>query len=1223
MQCRLKRVLILILALCLPLGLQGLDPGKGLGHYLHDGWNLEDGLPQNSIQSILQTGDGHIWLATQEGLVRFNGKTFRHFDHYNTPRIGKNFISVLLEDRNSVLWGGTGGGGLFYLREGVFNRLDISHGLISNNIGSLALHPDGSLWVGTRGKGIDIIENGEIRHLELPANLPSYDILAIHHDRQGVTWIGTNGSGLLRYDGTRFTCFGQPEGLLSSQVSSILEDSLGKLWVGTNSTGLFLYKNGAFDSVDMFRRPASSAGTVNINVIYEDSHGIIWVGTQGLGMFRYREGRFSAYTTKDGLSHDVIFSILEDREGSLWIGTDGGGISLLKDRKFMMLDRRSGLPNDMVFPIVESPGGTLYVGTEGAGVLVLQDGVLTTINSKSHGLSDDKVFSLHLDRSGGLWIGTYGGGVNYLKNNTRKNYNTANGLSSDFIWSITEDSYGNVWVGTDGGGVNRIDPDDVITVFDTNNGLSGDRITFIFEDSAKNLYVCTNSGGINRFNDGKITVIDKNNGLSGDQIFCMYEDHSGTIWIGTDSGGLNRLKDNNFSFVTKSDGLFDNTVFNVLEDGNGDFWMSCNRGISRVSKKDLNDFCDGKIPSVRSVVYGIADGMNSFECNGSCQPTACKTRDGHLLFATIEGIVEIVPEDIRGSKTPPPVVIEEVRVDLKPVNHRLPIKLEPGANNIEIKYAGLSFIAPKQVQYKYILEGFEDLWVDAGNRTEAYFTNLPHGSYRFRVMAANKEGVWNTKGVTLPIVLKPYYYQTWWFYILFITAVLASIFLVFWYRMQQFNSKQQELAKLVDIRTEELKAANQEQEQLLSGLKKATQLARLEREAADAANRAKSEFLARMSHEIRTPMNSVIGFTEMLLDTLLDDEQSDYVRTIHHSGETLLTLIDDILDFSRMEAGRISLEPVEFDPESLAKDICRLMKPRVGNGDIKIFCTIHSSVPDYVVQDAGRVRQVLMNLVGNAVKFTKTGEIEIAMTVDDTWEDRLQLHTTVRDTGIGIEKEKLDSIFETFQQADGSVTRKYGGSGLGLAICRQIAMHMGGDIRAESQPGKGSVFHFIAWVGASDKKREQIPIPGQELVRHKSAKPAQATGDQPVCILLAEDNSVNRKLVTKMLSKAGYRVETVVDGKEAVTRFASDPNAFDLVFMDIQMPEMDGREATRELRKRGFNRVPIVAMTAETMKGDEEKCIAAGMDDYVAKPIKQDIVLGMVKKWVLDKNTGQ
>ena len=572
-------------------------------------------------------------------------------------------------------------------------------------------------------------------------------------------------------------------------------------------------------------------------------------------------------------------------------------------------------------------------------------------------------------------------------------------------------------------------------------------------------------------------------------------------------------------------------------------------------------------------------------------------------------------------------------------------------------------------------------------------------------------------------------------------------------KLQQTTTSLDELNKEIVKRKQAEEEVSETNRQLEQAIERANEMA----VDAEVASMAKSEFLANMSHEIRTPMNAVIGFTDMLLDTKLDETQTDYLRTIKGSGENLISLINDILDFSKIEAGDLDFDEIDFDPELLAYDVCEVIRPRIGSKPIEILCRIGDNLPSYIKGDPGRYRQVLTNLMGNASKFTDSGEIELSLDIEEEKDVRIKLHATIRDTGIGLPKDKLATIFEPFKQADGSTTREYGGTGLGLSICKKISKLMDGDVWVESELSKGSIFHFTGWIGKAEEKRagkftsisvsgkkalivddnqrnldilthvlesagmdvnalrngeEVIPalqktletkdffdiaiidiqmpgmsgyevakairgvqssirtlptvalssLMGRDAIKCKQAgfdgflsKPIrrdklfqmverllgewEGKGEEDegvrekimtqysvreemkhsVRILLVEDNPVNQKLAKIMLTKAGYQVEVANNGKEAVEKYTTSPDDFDLIFMDIQMPEMDGIEATQTIRGKRFNTIPIVAMTAHAMKGDREECIEAGMNDYVTKPIKRELVFETIEKWILGR----
>lgn len=1321
--------------LCLAASLESLDPKRPLHLYVQNYWGLEEGLPQLSIMASIQTRGGYLYFATQEGLARFNGRAFTVYDQYNTAEILRNYIRCLLEDKNGDLWIGTDGGGLSRLRGGVFRAFKREHGLSGLHIASLLENPDGSIWIGTYEHWINILKNDRITGLPLPPGLSGMTALSMIRDSLGDVWIGTESAGLFRWRDGVFIHFGVEHGLPAQYISTLLEDSdnPGEIWVGTATHGLFSYKNQHFFPVN------AEAGlrAKHINCLLRDRDGNLWIGSEGEGLHRLTAGK--ALKLKPAPNHTVgtVYSLYEDREHNLWVGTNGDGLVRLKDGVATVLDTDSGLSKDAVFCTLEASDGDIYVGTAGGGLNRIRRDGSVKVYTTDDGLVNNNMFSICEDRHKAIWIGTFGNGLCRMKDGKFKVYDQRHGLGKNFIWSVYADSRDNIWVGTMGGGLFRFS-EGKFYGYDTRSGLGNDRVVVIKEDSRGDIWVGTYGGGLNQIRDNCIiNHLTKKDGLPDNIIMSIYEDGDGALWIGTDGGGICRYKKGRFVSITRKEGLLDNLAYQILEDNYGNLWMSCNLGIYCISRKVLNDFCDGrwsgKIPIS---VFGISDGMKTVECNGVCQPAGMKTRDGRIWFPTQRGLTVIDPALMNRKSPPPPVIIEKIVIDSRELDPRFfktGHTLKPGSKSIEIHYAGLTYSAPLKVRYRYKLENHDEDWVDAESRQTAYFNTLRPGSYRFIVAARNGDGAWSPQPATFSLELKPRFRETFWFHLLVAFVGLSTIFGLYRLRVRSLKKREEQLALLVEQRTDQLTRANRELEK--------------QRVAAESANMAKTEFLARMSHEIRTPMNSIIGFTEMLQDSNLNEEQLDYARTISRSGESLVSILDDIMDLSKIEAGELKLSPIDFDPEMTAYDICDMVIPRIDPHLVEILCSTGDTTPPFVRQDPGRFRQVLINLMGNAAKFTQRGEIELSIEADLETAQDIRLHCRVRDTGIGIRLEKHETIFEVFQQADGSITREYGGAGLGLAICRQIARLMGGDIWVESEPGRGSTFHFTAWAKKSPlKPTRELPFPslaekkvlivddnarcltltknlltryhmrvftlrrgddaapairehhlqgdpfdicildtllpyisgyeassrirrlesplnalpliacspaplrypsgdGKNSFNGHLAKPARPDkllkmicrlltpeecrtalpmtsrepgiiGEQAPCILLVEDNPVNQKLACTLLGKAGYQVDLAENGREAVEIFTATPDKYDIILMDIQMPKMDGKEAARIIRSAGHTAIPIIAMTAESMKGDREKCLEAGMNDYIPKPIKRDIVLAMLRKFL-------
>ena len=801
--------LALLAALLAPGPARALNPELALTQYGHRAWladQTDGSLPQNFVFAILQTRDGYLWVGTQEGLARFDGVRFTVFNTRNTPALRHNDVWRLLEDRDGNLWIATSGGGLTRYRDGVFTNYGREQGLSNDHVQALWQDAQGALWIGTRGGGLNRFHEGTFTVYAAKDGLTHDTVYALAGDAAGNLWIGTDGGGVTRLRDGRFTPFTTRQGLPHDTVYAIHADADGTVWFGTGG-GLAHLQGERITSY----RVRDGLSNDNIRAIHRDRAGNLWLGTDGGGLNRFSKGRFAAFTSKQGLTGDSVGAIYEDREGSLWLGTDAGGLNRLKDTKFVGYGAPEGLANENARAILEDRDGALWVGTFG-GLFRYADGAFRHFTTKD-GLANDVVLSLAQTRDGDVWAGTLGGGLSRYRHGRFTRYSKAEGLTNDTVLALLEDRHGTLWAGTRSGGLHRFE-NGRFHAYTTADGLTSNDVRYLLESADGGLWIGTRGGGLNRYRDGTFTALTQAQGLSSDLVLSLHEDATGTLWIGTFGGGLNRYRDGQFTRYTTQQGLPDDVVFQILEDARGQLWLSSNHGIARVSKQELEDVAAGRATTLRPTSYGLADGMRSNECNGAHQPAGWKARDGRLWFPTIRGIVAIAPEHVPVNATPPPVVLESLLVNGKPVDMAGDLQLPPGRQALEFRYTALSYLAPERVQFRHKLEGFDEDWVQAGSRRDAHYTNLPPGRYTFRVQASNNDGVWNEAGASRAFRLAPLFWQRRSFYLVYVLALAAAGYAGMRLqrrRVDELQRRERELLRLMSERQQAedaLRAAN-------------------------------------------------------------------------------------------------------------------------------------------------------------------------------------------------------------------------------------------------------------------------------------------------------------------------------------------------------------------------------------------------------------------------------
>ncbi len=737
-----------------------------IDQYNLDVYSTEDGLPQGSILSIIQTSDGYLYLATYEGAARFDGVRFTVFDKFNTPEINSNRIRCLFEDSQKNIWMGTSGG-LLCRRGGTFKNYTAGDGLSGETISSVCEDKQGNIWVATTN-GVNRFAHGAFIPYTREQGLSLNYTTAVLAGDDGNLWIGTSGGGLniLTPEG-KIKHMAIKEGLKGTEdIRALYKGTGGDIWIGTSGDGLIRYKDGTFRA---FTKKDGLSGN-DIRALFQDPDGTLWIGTngQGLNRFKVEEGTFTFSVSPEALFNRPIRAIYEDHEGSLWVGTRDG-LSQLKEGKFILYNKRNGLPVDSVRTIYRDSRGTTWIGTFNGGLVQFANNRFKTWGPEQ-GLTGKHIWTIAEDRDGSIWVGTYGDGLHRLENGrVRKTYTTADGLSRNIIRAVIAGGSGGIWVGTNGGGIDVIKNGRIIN-YNSKNGLSGDFVYAIARDKKGDTWIGHYNGTIDRFRDGVFTAYSVKDGLSGHAVWSIYPDKEtgGVVWVGTDGGGLFRFKNNRFTRFTVKDGLFSDLAFEVFEDRRGNIRMNSNRGIYWALKKDLEDFAGGKIKKIPCVSFGRAEGIKSTECSGPAQPAGLCAADGKLWFPTTRGAVVIDPENIKRNTIVPPVAIEEVRVDGKPVStadtsQEKVFNMAPGKQRFEFKYTALSFVAPGRVRFRYKLEGFDREWMEAGTERRVSYTNIPPGDYTFRVTACNNDGKWNKRGVNLHFSLEPFFWQTGWF----------------------------------------------------------------------------------------------------------------------------------------------------------------------------------------------------------------------------------------------------------------------------------------------------------------------------------------------------------------------------------------------------------------------------------------------------------------------------
>ncbi len=771
-------------ALIYPAAGMALDPSTALGNYSQQTWVMENGLPQNTVTAVIQTRDGFVWLGTEAGLVRFDGNSFQLFERSTNPALPDNDICCLLEAPDGAMWIGTSRG-LARMENGKIRVYFTRDGLPGNAIRGLAMASDGQLWVNT-DEGI-VRMSGE--QFTAPSNPSANETLAAISSGGSGFWVGAGET-----DETADSAWKR-----SAEQAGLEKDAI-EFRVAMSgrqeafaSRSLLLVMRGD-QVIQKFHAGKDLPGN-RIQAMESDREGSLWIGTNG-GLARLAGGKLQTLPVTDPLASASVLALAEDHEGNMWAGTESGGLHILRDQRFRIMSAHDGLASDSTTAVVEDRAGTLWVGTKGAGLSAIERNEAGFTRGKTwtlrDGLMSDLILSLAAAPSGDVWVGTPDG-LNRIHGNKVDAFTSADGLPDDFIRSLLADADGSLWIGTRRGLVHWIDApggasashsQPKMEILTQGNGLGSDTVGAMARDKNGDLWIAT-LGGLSRLHHGAFSNLTTANGLSSNVLTALLPLPDGNLLIGTQDHGWDRWDGEKFAAVAGGD-LDQATIHAILDDREGHLWFATNDGIARC---DWNGANNGSAESACShwLQFGTADGLHSRETAANSHPSATRSKDGHLWFATPRGLVEVDPAHFPVNTVEPPVAVERLVVD--DVDQPLlgsdsPPKIAAGHVHFEFDYAGLSFTAPLKVRYRYRLDGFDRDWTNADTRRAAYYTNIPPGRYTFHVQAANNDGVWNTAGAAISFDLLPHFYQTLWFYAILLLALGASILLLMRVRLR-------------------------------------------------------------------------------------------------------------------------------------------------------------------------------------------------------------------------------------------------------------------------------------------------------------------------------------------------------------------------------------------------------------------------------------------------------
>lgn len=1233
-------------------------------------FTVADGLVQATVYTIYQDGYGFVWFGTQSGLSRYDGYSFTNYQTipFDSTSLQDGWITNISEGQNGKLWiGTTNGVSRFNPLTGKFRRYlhipDDTTALTSDFVSDILVSRSGIVWIST-GQGLtrlDVKTGKNSRYFHEPhnpASLTSNHLFSLYEDPSGILWIGSV-NGLNRFNPhtglvTRYLY--TPGVTPTNKQEPTIPQFIGPSGVGMDiyvdpknpcilwmtGMGIIRFDIRTGEHIRYLQdslHPENFARNATLFIANDPRRqNILWVTSwkEGLLRFDIQTGTFTRYrynsNVQKSLSDNDVFSIYSGHTGTVWIGTMIYGVNYFDPSAGGMAHYRhipgdtNSLSANNIWSILVDHTGILWIGTPNS--LDKINRITGNVIHYRHNpkdpssISKSTVWSIYEDRSGTLWIAT-ASGLDRLnrESGTFTHYRQVLQDSTGGVWNILEDHTGALWIGTNQG-LYRMNPDKpgefTRYIYGPNDttSMTGSFVFRLYEDHSGTLWVGTiaifggGANGLNRLNRKLNTFTrytydpnDPKHSIGVGWILSIHERarEPGVLWLGQ-NGGLTRFdtRAGTFTHYTVEDGLPNNTVYGILEDAKGRLWLSTNRGLSRFNP-ETETFKN----------YGLESGLQALEF---CSGAYFKTSDGEMFFGGINGVSAFYPEELRGNRIPPKVALTGFELFNEPVEpgpesplsvplmEAEEILLKHNQNNVTFEYVGLHYINPEENEYAYMLSGLEDEWVQAGTRRTVTYVNLDPGEYTFMVKAANPDEVWS-QPMSLQLTITPPWWDTWWAYILYVIVVILFIFIIVKWRSRQLELEKKSLEKLVAERTYTIEHQAERLKEL---------------------DESKSRFYANISHEFRTPLTLILGEIIELEKNKLSNTTRSIYQVMKRNGKRLLTLVNQLLDLSALEAGKMQLAAVKTNLITFLKPIAASYDSLAKSKNTSFsYRFSEKHIPIYI--DLDKMEKVINNLLSNAFKFVgENGVITLKVSTEETKETRYA-HISVKDNGPGITPEQQKHIFDRFYQADNTDTRQYEGSGIGLAVAKELTDLHHGTISLKSVAGKGAIFTVSLPLGKDHLSADEISKSSSRLDSHpeesvrdntdslsptengKVQKEQPAADENAPCILVVEDNADMRAFICGILTPE-YRSLKASDGLEGWEMAIEEIP--DLIISDVMMPKMDGLELCRKLKSdERTSHIPILLLTAKAGKISKIEGLETHADDYITKPFDADELL--------------